>query len=55
VHDDDLDDLLHVYLANRGVLLTPFHAMALICPATTVADVDLHLSALRAAVEELVG
>ena len=29
-------------LANRGVLLTPFHSMALMCPATTEADVDRH-------------
>ena len=28
--------------ANRGVLLTPFHNMALMCPATTEADVDRH-------------
>ena len=33
--DPELDDYLHVYLANRGVLITPFHNMALMCPATT--------------------
>ncbi len=36
----ELDDYLHLYLANRGILLTPFHNMALMCPATTDADVD---------------
>ena len=32
--DDDLDEYLHLYLANRGVLITPFHNMALMCPDT---------------------
>ena len=31
--DPELEDFLHLYLANRGVLLTPFHNMALMCPA----------------------
>ena len=37
-----LDRLIHLYALNRGVLLTPFHNMALMSPATTEADVDLH-------------
>ena len=41
-HDDDLEEYLHLFMANRGVLMTPFHNMALMCPATTAADVDLH-------------
>lgn len=53
--DADLDDFLHVYLANRGVLMTPFHNMALMSPATTAADVDRHTEVFRAAVGELVG
>ncbi|MET7393231.1 transaminase [Dactylosporangium sp. NPDC005572] len=40
--DPDLEDYLHVYLANRGILLTPFHNMALMSPATTEAQVDHH-------------
>ncbi|MEU8175939.1 transaminase [Microbispora hainanensis] len=52
--DPGLDDYLHVYLANRGVLLTPFHNMALMSPATTEADVDLHHEVFAAAVAELV-
>jgi glutamate-1-semialdehyde 2,1-aminomutase len=51
----ELDDLLHVYAANRGILLTPFHNMALMCPATEAADVDLHTEVFAAAVAELVG
>ena len=27
---------------NRGILLTPFHNMALMSPATTEADADAH-------------
>ncbi|SHM34843.1 glutamate-1-semialdehyde 2,1-aminomutase [Cryptosporangium aurantiacum] len=53
--DPELDDYLHVYAANRGVLLTPFHNMALVCPATTRDDVDAHLEVLDAAIAELVG
>jgi glutamate-1-semialdehyde 2,1-aminomutase len=42
LHDPDLEDALHLFLLNRGVLITPFHNMALMCPATTGADVDRH-------------
>lgn len=38
--DDALEGAIHLYLLNRGVLLTPFHNMMLICPATTQHDVD---------------
>jgi glutamate-1-semialdehyde 2,1-aminomutase len=51
--DEDLEDFLHVYLANRGVLLTPFHNMALMSPATTDADVDRHSELFAAAVADL--
>jgi glutamate-1-semialdehyde 2,1-aminomutase len=40
--DHLLDRLIHLYALNRGVLLTPFHNMALMSPATTEADVDRH-------------
>jgi glutamate-1-semialdehyde 2,1-aminomutase len=53
--DPDLDDYLHLYLHNRGILLTPFHNMALVCPATTQADVDRHVEVLTGCVDELVG
>jgi glutamate-1-semialdehyde 2,1-aminomutase len=51
--DADLEDYLHVFAANRGVLLTPFHNMALMCPATTEADVDLHTEVFRSALDAL--
>jgi len=51
--DPELDELIHLYCLNRGVLLTPFHNMALISPATTEADVDRHTEVLGDAVREL--
>jgi glutamate-1-semialdehyde 2,1-aminomutase len=52
--DGELEDYLHVYLANRGILMTPFHNMALMSPATTAADVDQHHGVFSEAVGELV-
>ena len=52
--DPELEDFLHLYLANRGILLTPFHNMALMCPTTTKADVDKHHEVFEAAIRELV-
>ena len=40
--DFALEQLLHLYALNRGILLTPFHNMALMSPATTESDVDRH-------------
>ncbi|GHD87620.1 transaminase [Streptomyces naganishii] len=53
--DAELEDFLHLYLANRGILLTPFHNMALMCPDTTEADVDTHTEVFAAALSELTG
>jgi glutamate-1-semialdehyde 2,1-aminomutase len=53
--DPELEDYLHVYLANRGILLTPFHNMALMCPATTADDVARHHEIFHAALSELAG
>jgi glutamate-1-semialdehyde 2,1-aminomutase len=53
--DGELEDFLHLYLANRGVLLTPFHNMALMCPTTTKADVDRHQEIFEEAIQALVG
>lgn len=51
--DHELDALMHLYALNRGVLLTPFHNMALMSPATTAADVDRHTEVFASAVAEL--
>jgi len=51
--DRQLESYLHLYLLNRGVLITPFHNMVLISPASNAADVALHDRLLTAAVDEL--
>lgn len=51
--DRELEAYLHLYLLNRGVLITPFHNMVLISPDTTAADVALHERLFAAAVDEL--
>jgi glutamate-1-semialdehyde aminotransferase len=51
--DEELDALMHLYMLNRGVLMTPFHMMALISPATTEAEVDAHSEAFAEACAEL--
>ncbi|WP_296659505.1 aspartate aminotransferase family protein [Paraburkholderia sp.] len=51
--DDELEHIVHLYLLNRGVLITPFHNMMLVCPDTTAADVDRLLEAFDACLTEL--
>jgi glutamate-1-semialdehyde 2,1-aminomutase len=51
--DHLLDRLIHLYALNRGVLLTPFHNMALMSPATSEADVDRHTEVFAEAAAEL--
>jgi glutamate-1-semialdehyde 2,1-aminomutase len=51
--DPALDALMHLYMLNRGVLMTPFHMMALMSPATTADDVDAHSEAFAQACAEL--
>ena len=51
--DRGMEEYLHLYLLNRGVLITPFHNMALMCPATSDRDVDAHTEAFDAALAEL--
>ena len=53
--DHELDRYMHLYALNRGILMTPFHNMALISPETTAADVDYHTSVFRDAVISLFG
>jgi glutamate-1-semialdehyde 2,1-aminomutase len=49
----DLIGYTHLYLANRGVLVTPFHNMMLVAPVTTDADVDLLVKAWDDCMAEL--
>ena len=53
LHDAELEDALHLFLLNRGVMITPFHNMALMSPATTAADVDRHTDVFAEAVAAL--
>ena len=45
--DAMLGRYMHLHALNRGILLTPFHNMALMSPDTTDADVDLHTGLRR--------
>ena len=53
--DFELERFMHLYAMNRGILLTPFHNMALMSPQTENDDVDRHSKVFRDAVRELVG
>lgn len=53
--DADLDRYMHLYALNRGILMTPFHNMALIAPDTTPDDIDLHTRVFRESVASLMG
>jgi glutamate-1-semialdehyde aminotransferase len=53
--DPELERFLHLWAMNRRILMTPFHNMALMSPATTAADVDRHTEVFAEAVEALFG
>jgi glutamate-1-semialdehyde 2,1-aminomutase len=53
--DPLLDRLIHLWALNRGILLTPFHNMALMSPATTEADVDRHTDVFAEATAAIAG
>jgi glutamate-1-semialdehyde 2,1-aminomutase len=52
--DFELERFMHLYAMNRGILLTPFHNMALVSPATSREDIDQHTKVFREAAKELV-
>lgn len=51
--DFELQRFTHLYALNRGVLLTPFHNMALVAPQATEADIDRHTELFAAMAGEL--
>lgn len=51
--DGLLEALLHVFFLNRGVVITPFHSMMLMCPATSRQDVERYLAVLGEFINEL--
>jgi glutamate-1-semialdehyde 2,1-aminomutase len=53
--DAELDPFIHLFLLNRGILMTPFHNMSLMSPATTTDDVDKHTEVFAQAVDQLTG
>ena len=53
--DSELERFLHLWAMNRGILMTPFHNMALMSPATSASDVDAHTAAFADAVDALFG
>ncbi len=53
--DFELERFMHLYAMNRGILLTPFHNMALMSPMTSKEDIDQHTKVFREAAKELVG
>jgi glutamate-1-semialdehyde 2,1-aminomutase len=53
--DLELDRFMHLFALNRGILLTPFHNMALLAPATSAADIDRHTAVFRESVVALGG
>jgi glutamate-1-semialdehyde 2,1-aminomutase len=48
-----LERLLHLYLLNRGVLVTPFHNMMLVSPATRREQIDSLLASFEQFIDEL--
>jgi glutamate-1-semialdehyde 2,1-aminomutase len=51
--DSELDRYMHLAAMNRGILMTPFHNMALIAPDVTEADIDYHTKVFREAVSQI--
>jgi glutamate-1-semialdehyde 2,1-aminomutase len=52
--DFELERFMHLFAMNRGILLTPFHNMALMSPATTATQVDRHTEVFNENVRALV-
>jgi glutamate-1-semialdehyde 2,1-aminomutase len=53
--DFELDQYMHLFALNRGILMTPFHNMALMSPETSSKDVDTHTQVFGDTVRSLFG
>ena len=51
--DFELERFMHLYAMNRGILLTPFHNMALMSPVTKQQDIDHHTKVFGEALQSL--
>lgn len=52
--DSELEKIIHLFLLNRGMLITPFHNMMLVCPATQPDQIDRFLSVFDDCLHHLV-
>ena len=52
--DPMLESYLHLFCLNRGVLLAPFHNMALMSPFHSAADVDKHTEVFALALDAII-
>ena len=50
----EMERYLHLHALNRGIIMTPFHNMALFSPATPRSAADQHSEALDAAIAALI-
>ncbi len=53
--DEELEHAIHLFLLNRGVLLTPFHNMMLVCPSTSEEDISRLLEVFGECLNKLTG
>jgi glutamate-1-semialdehyde 2,1-aminomutase len=51
--DSELEAIIHLYLLNRGILITPFHNMLLVCPSTSIENITQLLAAMRSCLDAL--
>ena len=52
--DDALERAIHLYLLNRGIMITPFHNMTLVCPETTEAHIQRYLDVFDTCLAECI-
>lgn len=51
--DSELEQIIHLFLLNRGMLITPFHNMMLVCPQTQRSDIDRFLNVFDDCLQQL--
>jgi glutamate-1-semialdehyde 2,1-aminomutase len=52
--DNELEKIIHLFLLNRGILITPFHNMMLVCPDTQESDIAYFLRQFDACLRQLI-
>jgi glutamate-1-semialdehyde 2,1-aminomutase len=51
--DGDLEKIIHLFLLNRGILITPFHNMMLVCPQTRPENIERFLQVFDECIRQL--